>query len=163
MGRVLAGHGIKGWVRVDSSTDPAASIVNYSPWTLKRGGETRQVEVLDHRLQGKKILVQLDGVTDRNQADSLAGFEILVAKARLPALEEGAFYWFQLEGLKVKNKQGVQLGVVDRMIETGANDVFVVKPDDESIDDRERLIPYLEGTVVLRHEGEILVDWEPDY
>lgn len=165
LGEVLGGYGIKGWVRVHSSTDPAAGIIGYSPWTLQRAGEARQVSVLAHKLHGKKIMVQLEGVTDRNQADSLAGFAISVASSRLPALEEGTYYWFQLEGLAVKNRQGDRLGIVDYLIETGANDVLVVKPDGQSVDDRERLIPYLMGRVVLevQPDVEILVDWEQDY
>ncbi|MCS5573512.1 MAG: ribosome maturation factor RimM, partial [Pseudomonadales bacterium] len=118
------------------------------------------------QLHGKKLIANVAGVETRNQADELAGFEIHVAKAALPVLDEGDFYWFQLEGLDVVNRDGQCFGKVGYMMETGANDVMVVRPTDESIDNEERLIPYVDGEVVLkvdREAGKILIDWQADF
>ena len=84
----------------------------------------------------------------------------------MPDLEEGELYWFQLEGLSVKNSSGETLGKIAHMLETGANDVMVVDPTDDSIDKQQRLIPYLEGDVVKEVDQEIgvvTVDWDSDY
>ena len=83
-------------------------------------------------------------------------------------LDEGEFYWHQLMGLKVISEfdgSQYELGSVSNMLETGANDVLVVKPGENSIDDRERLIPYLVDDVVTRVDteaGVMEVDWFPD-
>jgi 16S rRNA processing protein RimM len=84
----------------------------------------------------------------------------------MPDLEEGEFYWFQLEGLSVENSSGETLGKIAQILETGANDVMVVDPTDDSIDKQQRLIPYLEGNVVKEVDQEIgvvIVDWDSDY
>jgi len=101
-------------------------------------------------------------------AQTYKGLELVVSAEQLPALEEGEYYWRDLQGLKVwcqdldTGQERVLLGAVDYLIDTGANDVLVVKPSSESIDDNERLIPYLPDEVVKRvnlKEGVIEVDW----
>ena len=93
------------------------------------------------------------------------GLEVSVPDSALPVLEDGEYYWRELQGLQVwcRNGEGrVLLGTVDYLIETGANDVLVVKACQGSIDKRERLIPYLPGDVVTRvdlEEGLLEVDW----
>ena len=84
----------------------------------------------------------------------------------IPDLEEGELYWFQLEGLVVKNSFGEVLGAIDHMLETGANDVMVVEATNDSIDKEQRLIPYLEDDVVKQVDqeaGVVIVDWDSDY
>ena len=116
--------------------------------------------------QGKGLVAHIAGVDDRTLAESYKGLEVAVAADSLPQLEEGDYYWRQLQGLQVWCQDGedkrVLLGTVDYLIETGANDVLVVKACEGSIDDRERLIPYLPGDVVTRVDLEqavIEVDW----
>ena len=83
----------------------------------------------------------------------------------MPGLEEGDYYWYQLEGLTVKNEQGFNLGKIERLMETGANDVMVIVPTQESIDKLNRLIPYT--TQVIQEIDllgkKILVDWSEEY
>lgn len=166
LGNITGSHGLKGWVSVYSFTDPAQGILTYSPWTLRCGVEKQEVRVRAHRTLGKRLLALFEGVGGRDQADGLKGYEILVRRDRLQALGDGEFYWFQLEGLGVRNKDRVLLGIVDHLIRTGANDVLALRPGKGSVDEAERLIPYVEGDVVLQVDpavGEILVDWEIDY
>ena len=105
------------------------------------------------------------GVDDRTLAESYKGLEVAVSGDCLPQLEDGDYYWSQLQGLQVWCQAGddrVLLGSVDYLIETGANDVLVVKATQDSIDDRERLIPYLPDNTVTRvdlEEAVIEVDW----
>ena len=166
LGSITGSHGIKGWLKVYSYTDPVEAIFDYSPWILRKGDSEQRIVVKKGQLHAKKLVANLAGVDTRNQADELAGFEIYIAKAALPELDEGDFYWFQLVGLDVVNRDGQGLGKVGHMMETGANDVMVVRPTDESIDNEERLIPYVDGEVVLkvdREAREILVDWQTDF
>jgi len=169
LGRISGAHGIKGWVKVFSHTEPPAQILKYSPWQLQKNGRQGSVdlvEVKDGRQQGKRIIAELDTVKTRNDAEALLGVEIWIDREQLVDPEEGEYYWFQLEGLKVVTLAGENLGVLDHMLETGANDVLVVKPDADSIDDLERLIPFVEPEIVCEIDLEqrrIVVNWDASY
>lgn len=160
VGRICGLYGVRGWVRVFSHTDPREGIVRYSPWYLRLGGEWREVRLAEGRRQGKGVVARLEGCEDRDQAARLMGAEIAVRRDQLPPLPPGEYYWTDLEGLRVVTREGVELGVVARLMETGANDVLVVRGE------RERLVPYLPERVVLEVDlegGVIRVDWDPDF
>jgi 16S rRNA processing protein RimM len=165
LGKITSVHGVRGEVKIYSFTDPIDNLLDYSPWTLKREGEVKQVELVSGRLQGKILVAKLKGLDDREVARTFAGFDICVPRALLPDLDDGEFYWHQLEGLKVIDLQGQLLGRLDHLLETGANDVMVVKPCPGSLDDRERLLPYTEQCVqqVDLAAGEMRVDWDADF
>ena len=161
IGKIAGVFGIKGWVKVFSLTDPRENILSYSPWILKKGTEVKEVKLVDGKRQGKSIVAYIDGVSDRNIAETYNNWEIFINKDQLPDAEEGEYYWADLVGLQVETEQGFNLGLVDHLIETGANDVLVVKAENE-----ERLIPFLQGSVIKKIdlEGKLLVvDWDPDF
>jgi len=166
LGSINGTHGLKGRVKVFSYTDPLEAILDYSPWILRKGEAEREITIKDGQPSGKRLIVQVEGVGTRDQAEDLIGFEIHIKIDAMPGLEEGELYWFQLEGLAVKTSRGEALGKIAHMLETGANDVMVVDPTDDSIDKQQRLIPYLEGDVVKQVDQEIgvvIVDWNSDY
>ena len=139
--------------------------MNYLPWYLKKGAKQHSVKVVEGKKQGKGLVALTDGIEDRTQAEELIGSEIWVDKDQLPNLDKGDYYWHQLEGLEVFNEAGELLGEVSHLFETGANDVLVVKASEKSIDDMERLIPYVEKEIVLEidlEERRILVAWGSD-
>lgn len=159
LGRVSGPYGVRGWVRVQSDTEPPERIVAYSPWHLRSDGSTTVVEVLEGRAHGRGVVARLAGVADRDAARRLAGAEISVQREQLPALEEGEHYWADLIGLRVVTLAGRDLGRVTALMETGANDVLVVTGE------RERLVPYLPDRVVREVDleaGRISVDWDPE-
>ena len=159
VGHILGAHGIKGWVRVFSNTSPRENILAYSPWTIMQGEESRTLDV-SGRLQGKNVLARLDGIEDRSQAEALTGAKLYISERQLPRLEAGEYYWSDLVGLRVETLAAEPLGVIDSMMETGADDVMVVRGE------RERLIPFALGTIVreVDLEGQrLIVDWLPDY
>lgn len=165
LGKITSVHGVRGEVKIYSFTDPIDNLLDYSHWTLKRDAEVKQVELFSGRLQGKVLVAKLKGLDDREVARTFAGFDICVPRALLPDLAEDEFYWYQLEGLKVINQLGQLLGKIDHLLETGANDVMVVKPCADSLDDRERLLPYT-AQCVLKVDlaaGEMQVDWDADF
>jgi 16S rRNA processing protein RimM len=92
-----------------------------------------------------------------------------VAKDQLPHLPAGDYYWNQLIGLKVYTQvdgSDVELGEIASMMETGANDVVVISATASSVDNQERLIPYLVGQFVLKidlEENRMDVDWDPEF
>jgi 16S rRNA processing protein RimM len=159
VGHILGAHGIKGWVRIFSSTSPRENLVKYSPWVIEQGDENTVVNVIG-RIQGKNVVARLDGCDTRSQAEALTGCRILIAAAQLPGLQAGDYYWADLIGLTVESLQGEALGVVSSMLETGADDVMVVTGD------RERLIPFVIDDIVHKVDIEgqrLVVDWLPDY
>ncbi|WP_027148018.1 ribosome maturation factor RimM [Methylobacter tundripaludum] len=160
VGKISGVFGIKGWVKVFSFTDPRENILTYSPWLLKKGDETKTVNVVDGQLQGKTIVAQLTGVNDRDQAASLMGWDIFITQDQLPKAAKGEYYWSELIGLNVETIDGVQLGVIDSLLETGANDVIIVQGE------RERVIPFLQGQTIINVDldaGKVVVDWDPEF
>ena len=159
LGYIAGLYGTRGWVRVRSSTDPPENILRYAPWQVGRNGQWSSIGVAEGRIQGRGVIARLDGCHDRDRALGYRGCDIAVERSQLPKAEEGEFYWADLIGLRVATTGGVPLGEIERMMETGANDVMVVRGDIE------RLIPFLPGTVVQSVElerGVIVVDWHPD-
>ena len=166
LGKIVSVHGVRGAVKVYSHTDPLDNVLDYAEWSLNRGSEQRTMSVLGGRVQGRVLVVNLKGIDDRNKAEELVDFEISIASDALPELEDGDFYWHQLEGLQVVNQEGQLLGKVDHLLETGSNDVMVVKPCAGSVDQRERLLPYLPGQFVIKVDLEtqvMQVDWDAEF
>ena len=167
---VVGAYGIKGWVKVLINLEDPASLTSLSPKQLtdSRGKRIRSVDIAAVRSQGKGFIAKLEGVDDRNAAELLRGHSIQIPESSLPGLNEGEFYWRDLIGCRVDlsvDDENLRLGCVDHLIETGANDVLVVRPTEDSIDDRERLIPWLEDDVIVAVDIEsqrISVRWHPD-
>jgi 16S rRNA processing protein RimM len=158
VGRVAGLFGVRGWIKVYSYTRPRDAILGYNPWLIDVRGEWRSVEVAEGRAQGKGIVVRLKGYDDRDAATELVGSEIAVSLSQLPAAAEHEYYWAELEGLRVVNLTGHELGRVGHLFETGANDVMVVQGE------RERLIPAVPAIIqrVDRAAGVIYVDWDAE-
>ncbi|TDQ36796.1 ribosome maturation factor RimM [Thiopseudomonas denitrificans] len=165
MGKIGAVHGVRGEVKIHSFTDPMENLFDYPLWHLRRDGETRQVRLASARSQGKGLVARIEGLEDREIARTYTGFEICVPRSELPELEQGEYYWHQLVGLQVVNREQQLLGKVSHLLETGANDVLVVRPCAGSLDGRERLLPYTDDCVeqVDLDEGVISVEWDADF
>lgn len=165
VGKIGAVHGVRGEVKVHSFTEAMDSLLDYPLWQLRRGKEIKQVKLASGRLQGKSLVAKIEGLDDRELARALTGYEICVQRSELPELTGDEFYWHQLVGLKVINQDQQLFGVVDHLLETGANDVLVVKPCAGSLDDRERLLPYTQQCVqsVDLTANEIRVEWDVDF
>ena len=159
LGKIVGVFGVKGWVKVFSETRPREQIFKYSPWLLELNGKVTEVEVKEGRVQGKGLVASLNGYIDCDEAKQLVGAEISIPQAALPAAGIDEYYWSQLIGLQVNNIQGIELGEVIDLLDTGANDVLVVKGD------RERLIPFTEFAVlkVDLDDGKLTVDWDADF
>lgn len=166
MGKIGAVHGVRGEVKIHSFTDPIDNLFNYPVWHLCRDGkEVRQVQLTSARSQGKGLVAKIEGLDDREIARTWTGLEICVPRGELPDLEEGEYYWYQLEGLQVVNQDQHLLGKVSHLLETGANDVLVVRPCAGSLDGRERLLPYTDHCVqqIDLDKGLISVEWDADF
>ncbi len=159
LGRISGLFGVRGWVKVYSYTDPREAVLDYDRWLLSSNDGWQEATVAEGQRHGKTIIARLDGYVDRDQAKSLIGTEIGVSRESLPETGKDEFYWSDLEGLRVVHRDGSELGKVVYLLETGANDVMVVKGE------QERLIPFVMDKVVIGvdlDKGEIEVDWEWD-
>ncbi|ATR82023.1 ribosome maturation factor RimM [Pseudomonas sp. FFUP_PS_473] len=165
VGKIFSVHGVRGEVKVYSFTDPIENLLSYRNWTLRRDGSVKQVELVSGRSTQKDLVAKLKGLDDRDEARLLSGYEICISRSLLPNLTNGEYYWYQLVGLKVIDQLGQLFGKIDHLLETGANDVMVVKPCAGSLDDRERLLPYTEQCVLAIDlgAGEMRVDWDADF
>ena len=168
LGQITSVYGVQGWVKVYSYTEPRDNIFQYPNWTLVDGrSQSRKVRVVAGKPHGKTLIARLEGVEGRDQAAELCGLDIRVETSELPPLAEGEYYWYQLQGLRVRTAdEGHDLGVVDHLIETGSNDVLVVRADAASMDGRERMIPFLPEDIVRSvnlGEGILEADWDPEF
>lgn len=185
VGKIGAPYGVRGWVKIFSYTDPTDNLLNYDPWYFKAvlspelspesapasapepvTDSTDCVDswpiasVSEAKTHGKGLVAIFKGCKDRDGAARLTGREIAIRRDQLPPADEDEYYWSDLQGLSVVTLDGVTLGVVDHLLETGANDVLVV------VGDRERLIPYVLGPIVTAIDlkaGIMRVDWDPEF
>ncbi len=166
LGKLGAAYGIRGWLKVFSSTENAESIFEYQPWFIQNSGQSQHVEIEDWKHHNKDIIVKLVGVDDRDTATLLTNFEIAVDATQLPELEN-EYYWKDLMGCHVVTLQGYDLGVITDMMETGSNDVLVIKANlKDAFGIKERLVPFLDGQVIKKVDLQaklLEVDWDPGF
>ena len=167
VGKFGATYGIRGWLKVISYTDDAESIFQYSPWYIKQKGEWIEYKVESWKRHNKGMVAKLEGLEIREDANLLTNFEIAINSDSLPELSEDEFYWRELFGMQVVTTKGYNLGEVTDLLETGSNDVLVVKANiKDAFGQKERLIPFLEEQVVKQIDREaqrIEVDWDPGF
>jgi 16S rRNA processing protein RimM len=160
VGRIVGIHGVDGWVKLESWTEPRLRIFSYRPWRLTLAGSEFEAASAQGHEQGKGMVAKLPGCDDRDAAARLIGATIQVPRSALPKPKRGEYYWTDLEGLAVVTVDGVDLGKVSHLFATGANDVLVVHGE------RERLIPFATGQFVKEVDlkaGRITVDWDPEF
>jgi 16S rRNA processing protein RimM len=159
IGRIAGLFGVRGWLKIRSHTQPMVNILGYNPWYLRLEDRWQAVAPVQGRQHGKGLIAQLEGYSDRDAAACLVGCDIAVYRSQLPVAAPDEMYWTDLIGLRVITVDGVALGAVDHLLETGANDVLVVRGE------RERLLPYVDQVVLAidAEAGVIQVDWDPDF
>ncbi len=167
VGKLGSTYGIRGWLRIYSSTEYAESIFDYQPWFLKIKGQWQPTELESWKHHNHELIAKLKNVNDRETAQSLANVEIGVDLSVFPQLEEGDYYWHDLIGCNVVNLEGYAMGTVTEMMETGSNDVLVVRANSkDAFGKQERLIPFLYEQVVKRVDlttKVIEVDWDAGF
>lgn len=160
MGYIAGAFGVRGWVKVHADTEYPDSLFDYDHWWLKYQGVWTLFHLIEGNVHTKALAAKLEGVDDRDQAVLLRGSEIAIPRSLMPSPEEDSYYWTDLIGLAVVNMRQEALGRVEQLLETGANDVLVVKNDTT-----ECLIPFVKAVVkrVDLSAGIIEVEWEVDF
>jgi len=159
LGRVGAPWGLKGWVHINSYTDPPDGIFEYRQWALRIGsGERITRHVIEGHPHSDRLVARLEGIEDRDRAAALAGAVIEVDRAELPPTGAREYYQADLMGLPVRNLEGAELGKVAHFVDAPTGPMMVVRGE------REYWIP-----AVPRHlskvdlaSGLILVDWSAE-
>ena len=175
MGRIVAPYGVFGWLKIVPDTEAFDGLFDYDNWWLGKGNDWREMLVETAKIHNDVIVVKLKGIDDRDAALACKGKQIAVPRSQLPEAEENEYYWSDLIGVRVKNLQDIDFGLIVDVFETGANDVLVIKPDpleDVSADkgvvkekQQERLLPFT-AAVVLEVDIKaktMLVDWDADF
>ena len=178
LAQVLGAYGIKGWVKLRVWLEQPELLATLGTVTLvperpERRLPTKLTEIQAIKSHGKGFVAQLRGIDDRDAAEALKGWHVQAPESHLPRAGDGEFYWRDLVGLDVwcydidspSGTPPTALGVVDYLLDTGANDVMVIAATDRSIDDRERLVPWILDEVVVKvdlSEKRIEVRWYLD-
>jgi len=168
LGKIIGFFGVRGWVKVHSDTDPRENIVTYSRWWLGDANNRKPIGVTGGKRSGKNVVARLAGIESREMAETVLGQQIAVPRADLPALDGEEYYWADLVGCEVLTLEGVTVGPVNRLFETGANDVMVVTDRRAGSESRDGdiLIPWIRSSVIISvnvAERQIVVDWDPDF
>lgn len=178
--RVLDAWGVKGWLKVlPHSSDPQA-LLDAKAWFLQapearyRPGFSAfqgvvSVQVEQSKLHSDALVAKLVGLDDRSAAEALKGAGIFLPRSAFPAPRADEYYWVDLIGLEVVNREGLGLGQVRDLIATGPTSVLVVEHpvtgEDGKVTSAERMIPFVSSYVdtVDLPGRRITVDWQPDY
>ena len=161
VGKVHGAFGVRGEVKLESFTEPRSAIFRYQPWVLRDArGVERECEGAKGRETPKGVVATVPGIDDRDAAEAARGLDVFVPRDALPPPRPGEYYWVDLEGLRVRNLEGVDFGTVSHLFSTGANDVLVARGE------RERMIPFLEPDYIRSVDfdaGVVTVDWDADF
>ncbi|PBS13608.1 ribosome maturation factor RimM [Lysobacteraceae bacterium NML93-0792] len=161
VGKVHGAFGVRGEVKLESFTEPRNAIFRYQPWVLRDArGVERECEGAKGRETPKGVVATLPGIDDRDAAEAARGLDVFVPREALPPPKPGEYYWVDLEGLRVRNVEGADFGVVSHLFSTGANDVLVAHGD------RERMIPFVLPDYIVSIDfdaGLVTVDWDPEF
>lgn len=137
VGSIGAPYGVRGWVKINSFTDPKDNLFSY-PWLLQKANAWQPVKIEEFRPHAGGFVARLADIFDRDQAALITNLKIAVEREALPDLEDDEYYWTDCHGLLVYNQDQVCLGKIVDIFATGANDVIVVKGDKG-----EYLIPFV--------------------
>jgi 16S rRNA processing protein RimM len=180
VGRVLDAWGVKGWLKIlPHSTEPEALFAAKS-WFLQapdakfRPGfnaftGTVTVAVDEAKTHSDSVVAKFDGLDDRSDAEALRGCRIFLPRSAFPKASKDEYYWVDLIGLNVVNREGIALGLVRDLMATGPNSVLCVEyqamQEDGTTKDEERMIPFVSAYVdSVDIAGKLItVDWQPDY
>lgn len=171
VGRIADAWGIKGWFKVlPHSADPQA-LFSSTRWYLQpsdRGPKAFEGTVLlrvrETKDHSDTVVARADGVDDRSAAEALKGCRIFIPRSSFPTADPDEYYWVDLLGLDVVNREGVHLGRVKELLATGPQTVLVVEYEQEG-KLQERMLPFVSAYVdgVDLPARRIDVDWQPDY
>ncbi|QXL84458.1 ribosome maturation factor RimM [Comamonas sp. NLF-1-9] len=173
VGRIGEAWGVKGWFKVFAHSPEPEALLATHDWFLQpatRGAKnpfsgTVHLAVREARVHGDALVASAAAIADRSAAESLRGARVFVSRAAFPAPADDEFYWVDLIGLAVRNREGQALGTVKSLLPSGPQTTLVLEYADEEGKPRERLIPFVSAFVDrVDLPGKCIeVDWQADY
>ena len=179
VGRVLGAWGIKGGIRVQPFSKDPEALLSAKRWFIRPpeglGAKLGvlsfppSLRVTHSKVHGDSVVATAQQLPDRNAAEAMQGARIFISRSNFPSAGDGEFYWIDLIGLAVVNRQGEALGTVTDLIDTGAHSVLRLRRPDAvegaSLEASERLIPFVAAFIddVSLSERRITVDWGLDF
>ena len=163
IGKLGKPHGIKGYIYFHYYGKDLSTLLNYEELIVE---QEKSFKLENTFKKSNRLIIKLEGCDDRNFAEKLRNKEVYIHEENLTPLKVGEYYLYQLEGLEVRNLENKILGIVQGSFGTKSNEVLVVQSTKESIDDKERLLPYIKPQVVKEislEEGLLLVDWPDNF
>ncbi len=161
LGKISGIFGVKGWLKVYSYTHPMERIVQYKKWYLQKAGVWSEYQIEQGRKNGKTVVVKIKGFNSIEESTALLGQKVAIKHEQLPRQPE-SYYWVDLIGCQVHTVEGLYIGVIESLFETGANDVIEVRSESGEL----HLIPYIKKQVIIKvdlFKKELIVDWDTDY
>ena len=154
IGKIVATHGIKGWVVIQSYSYPSQNIKNYNTFIhIKKNKE--YINIINLKTMPKKIIIKIENYDDINISQSLVGQDIFIEAADIPALKKVEYYWKDIEGLEVYTTKDSYIGSVDFIFNNGANDILAIKQNKELV-----YIPYVNDHIEVIPNEKIIIDHE---
>lgn len=174
VGRIGEAWGVKGWFKVFAHSREPGALLAAGAWFLlpvqQQGARSPfsgavLLTVRDVREHADTLVAQAEGISDRAVAEQLRGARVFVARSAFPEVQDGEYYWVDLIGLAVVNREGVQLGTVKELLPSGPQTTLVLTGELHEGKPRERMIPFVSAFVdkVDLPGKSITVDWQPDY
>lgn len=160
MGRFGSAYGVRGWLKVISFTDPIDNLLDHKTWQIEHKHLWQPITIQDGKRHGEFLVVKIEGCDDRDQARVYTNDLIAVSRDELTPLKQGEYYWTDLIGLRVINEKDIDLGKIDHLIETGSNDVMIIKDAH-----KERWLPYIDDVVksIDLEKKEMRVEWDEEF
>lgn len=154
IGKITKAHGIKGELKLIAFSGQTESITRHKAFILvsRQGKLTSSLNVIRSRAGNRSVIVQFEGISDRNDAEKLCGLGVLVHKEDLPVLDDNEFYLYELEGLQVLTEQNEVIGNVESFFSNGMQDILVVRNGKN-----EYLIPLIPGLIQERNESSMII------
>ncbi|WP_423062810.1 ribosome maturation factor RimM [Candidiatus Paracoxiella cheracis] len=160
MGRFGSAYGVRGWLKVISFTDPIDNLLDHKIWQIEHKRLWQPITIQDGKRHGEFLVVKIEGCDDRDKAREYTNDLIAVSRDELIPLKQGEYYWTDLIGLRVINEKDIDLGKIDHLIETGSNDVMIIKDAH-----KERWLPYIDDVVksIDLEKKEMRVEWDEEF
>ena len=160
VGRFGSPFGVKGWIKLQSFTDPEDNLLDYKCWYWSNQDNWISIEHDDHVRHGKGWIVHLVGYDSPEAVRFLAGNDVAVARSEFPPLAEGEFYLNDLLGFSAVNLQGIELGTITGFIDSGAHELLVITGT------KEHLVPLIKGVFfksIDKPKQQVIIDWDPEF
>ena len=160
MGYIKGVFGVKGWLKIAAGTEYTDSLLDYPEWQLNKDGQILNVTLEAGKIANGELQVKFEGIDNRDEAFALRGYTIEIPREAFPPAGEDEYYWADLIGMTVVNREGITLGTVSKLMETGAHDVLTVNGEYG-----QKLIPFVGHYIDHVDSGSntITVDWGVDY